>query len=561
MVGSRFLRLFAYGLIPTAGMLFSGCSGDQNPLVAAGELQAKPADSVYRENSPQPRSGQLEDRLDLYRQQTYVNNPVDAPLPQGAFPPSVAPGRVPHDDVPFTAAYRHAVYLNGLNSVNWTRTNIAAPDAQIIKVGSEYAELLVEGAVAPINGEYPALATDVNLYQRVEAVRGGRDKIAAGSCRSTSIFESYVFNGNVEKPDGTVSFFRGFENTRGNFDAVQNVWYARRGRMLLARPSLRYFGYGQKCDDPRIDCGRVPYPILSGQFLGVLVMMHSYPIVQKFGWWPNNGNTDVIPYGLDTDIGGPEQFSGPPIHITLPINQPIPRTTGVRELTMTRVDAAGTPTAPTTDPSSRSAWQQFKVFSNVKGLIIPTIPAPLNGQFRAAGPIAALLSNIAVPSDPTNLGYITPPVPTRGTYVFTVDATTDLSVVVAGDILVINIKAGPYKGIYKYTIIAVNNSTKTVTILIPSNTFTTFDPLSPAFPPSAYLNNLDNLKLDFESTTSVLVSSLLDVNLQDGELVLVPIAPIQNLTSYRMTFRMVTPAFDSGVQTFTFTTNDTGIYP
>lgn len=544
MVDSRISRLLAIGLVPALGALVVGCSGDQNPLTAAGENQEKPADSVYRESSPQPRSGQLESRLDTYRQQTY--------LPSG-----VAPGRVPHDDVPYTAAYRHAIYLNGLNSITWSRATPSAPDAQIITSASEYEQLLNEpGGVAA--GEFPALFTSNSLYTRLEAVRGGRDTLAAGNARSTTVFESYVFDGNVEKKDGTQSFFRGFENTRATFDAVQNAWYSRRGRMLLARPSLRYFGYGQKCDDGRVPCASVPYPIMDGQFLGVMVSLHSYPLVQKLGWWPNNGNTDVIPYGLDTDTAGPDQYSGTPIHITIPINQPIPRTTGVRSLTFTRVDSAGVAQAPSTYPSSQSSWQQFKIYSSVVGLIVPTIATPAGGQFKAAGPIAALLSNIAVTAS-NPIAWNIPR--TADFHTFTVDAGTDLSTVNVGDILVIHIKAGPYTGVYRYTIAAVNNTTKTVSVNFPPLVFTNLAPDNPAFPNSAFLNNFDNLKFDFESATSTVVSTELDENLQDGEIVMVPLAPLQNNTSYRVSFQIVTPAYDSGVNTFTFTTNSAGIYP
>lgn len=558
MHGFRSIRLLSLGLIPAVAVVIAACSGGQEPLVQAGQTQVKPADSVYRESSPQPRSQVLAAELDTLRRQTYLISPVPAPAPLGAFPPAVAPGFVPHDDVPYTEAYRHAVYLNGINSSAWLYSNPAGADTKFINSASEYEDLLPESVVAPTGGAYPALFTHPNLFQRLEAVRGGRDVLAAGNCKSSTVYETYIFNGNVEKPNGTVSFFRGFDSSRGSIDAVLNAWYERRGRMLLARGSLRYFGYGQKCDDPRVDCSRVPYPILDGQFLGVLTTLHSYPLVSQFGWWPNDGNTDVIPYGLDTDIGGPEQYAGVPIHITLPVSQPIPRISGVRQLTLTRVDANGVPTAPTTAPSSTPAYQQFKVFSNVLGLIIPTILTPAGGQFRAAGPIAALLSNIAVTSV-TNGPYNPPR--TFQVVTFTVDAATDLSTVVPGDVLVVRIKQGPYTGIYRYTIVDVNNATKTVTILIPPLNFTTFPADNPAFPPSAYLNNLDNLKLDFESVSSTVVSALVDEDLLDGELVVVPVAPLQNNTSYRVTFQMVTPAFNSGVQTFTFTTNDKGIYP
>lgn len=520
-------------------LLFVGCSGDQNPLVPVGELEEKPADSVYRESSPQPRSNNLQNKLAAYRNETY----------------GVTMPTVPHSDVAYTASYRHAVYLNGINSAGWSRVNPSAPDTEEITSASEYEELLLEGTVAPLNGQYPALFTSPELFTRLEAVRGGRDAMNAGNCRASTVFESYVFDGFVEVDEGTTTFFRGFENSRATFDAVDNVWYTRRGRMLLARPSLTYFGYGQKCDDARIACGDVPHPIMEGQFLGVMTTLHSYPASQRLGFWPNNGNADVNPYGLDTDLGGEDPYCGPPIHITIPINQSIPRSTGIRSLTFGRTDN----TAPASAPSSLAAWQQFKVFTNVDGLIIPTIAAPVNGQFRAAGPIAPILTNIAVTA--VTPGLYTAPIPLAQAYTFTVDAATDLSALNVGDVLVINILAGPFTGVYRYTITGINDGLKTVTVLIPAQYFTTLAPLNPAFPGTAYLNNFDNLKLDFESTTTLTVAGLIDENLRDGELVLVPVQPLQNNTSYTVSFRIVTPSFDSTVQTFSFTTNDNGIYP
>lgn len=530
-VGRRSVAIKA-GLSLTGAMLVCvGCSNQSNqPQVPSTPTGPKAANSVFRESSPQPRSNNLEAQLHSYRTQTYTLLPPALP--------TVVPPFVQHKDVVYTEAYRHAVYLNSINSGGWSFATPSAPPNAIITPTSLYAALLTEGPVAT-TGPYPALFTNTTLYPRLEAVVGGRDLMANGGCTSSTVFETYIFDGTIETETTTNSQFRGFTGpnltTRESFSAVDNAWYTRRGRMLLARPSLFAFGFGQKCDDGSVPCDTIPYPIMNGQFLGVLTTLHQNPLNHVMGFWPNNGNTDVNPYGLDTENSGTDLYVGPPIHITLPLNVSIPRTTGVKELSLTRVDSLGASTAPLTAPSTQADFRSYNVFSGVKGLTVPTVPVA-NGDFHAVGPIAKILSNVAV--DSVNFGGAT----------FRVDEATAINLVVPGQILEVTLSTGL---INTYPITAVNTDLFLITVA------------GPLVGVAADYVPASGVTLAVVGASSR-VEATFDPNLLDGEIVIVPSHSLQNLTRYRVQFEFQGPiagGVNTGLQTFFFTTNANGAYP
>ncbi len=536
-------------------LAITGCGdGEQAPLRTSTPAAPKAADSVYREAAPGERSSALTTHLNrLRREALFPDNNPTAPT---------ADYDVAHNDVLYTAAYRHAVYLNTLNSSKWSKlSEPSGGDTQLINAEDTPLSYLLSEPLAPTN-QFPALYTYNALYQRIEAVRGGRDLLQTAGQDPRNVAESYVFNGDIWRKDGTASPFRGYNlDTLNNadaskyvFDAIDNIWYARSSRMQVARPSVRAFGYGNRSDSGQLPEQVPPYPILNNRFLGVVNTIISYPQVARLSYWPTSANNAdgnrVHPYGLDTDIGGPNQYAGPPIHFTIPVDEPFLRDVGVVLLSFARADGID----PTTSPHINAAWRQYRVWSNVSGLVVPTVANAVNGFYRATGPVAPVIADATVTNvtaGAANLLVLQQP------YTFTLADTADLTTVAPNDILTIKISAGnPGAGSYSYPITGLNAAAHTVTVQIPfgpfSNNFIT------SFPATAYGSNVDNIRVDIRSTTSTLITALVDKTLRNGELVIVPVAPLQNDTQYRVRVQVQTPSYNSGVISWTFTTDKTG---
>ena len=311
--------------------LLAGCTGDEAALTSPGAASdPKPAESISRLDAPSSRSMNLSSKLNTYRLQTYGTR-MD----------------VAHKNVLYTAAYRHATYLQSINSVEYNpRGGAGVPPGEPtddITTESEYADLRDETVEPTATSIFPANYTNSDVWSRVTAVVGGPSLLGSRSARTLNEF--YIFNGDVLTLDGDASEFRGFNLDTGanadpdryHFDAIDNLWYSRRGRVNLMRADLRYFGYGHPSDSPASG-GEIdyPWPIMDGQFLGVVTTVSPSPAVAQFGHWPDDENTDVNPYGLDTDMREivtppegleiddvvPNQYSGPPIHVTVPVLEP-----------------------------------------------------------------------------------------------------------------------------------------------------------------------------------------------------------------------------------------------
>ena len=268
-------------------ILLAGCSGDESPKVNPGAANApKPAESIIRLDSPFDRSLAYTAQLNTRRLETFRTE-----MP------------VIHSNVAYTAAYRHAVYLNTLNSAEY-QPNGANPNGDPVQAstdtitgGTAYATLRAETPPAG-NRIFPALFTNSAAYARVAAVVGSPDLLAG--CSPSDINEFFVFNGNIPTSS--------------------------RGRTALMRASLKAWAYGSAYDG---NCVCPPWPILDQRFMGTVTTVTYAQKVAMLGYWPNPNNNDVCPYGLDTDIasvGGAANvrydYSGPPIHITIPVAEP-----------------------------------------------------------------------------------------------------------------------------------------------------------------------------------------------------------------------------------------------
>jgi hypothetical protein len=538
-------------LLAVTFLTFVGCDGNQQPKQPGESAAYKPTDSVYREVAPGARSAALQAHLNQLRRETYNITTGDYD--------------VNHSDAVYTAAYRHAVYLNTYNSAGWDALTNSGTDLQLLNsVDSTLGDLLGEDVLPVL--QYPALVTGQTPYQRIAAIRNGSSVLSTTGSDPRLVSEMYVFNGDIWRTDGGPSRFRGYNKdtlsdadpTKYAFDEIDCVWYSRYGRISLMRPALRYFGYGNRADSGQIPTVNPPFPIFNNRFLGVMNGVESAPLVARAGHWPtvaNTGTNGVHPYGMDTDIGGPNQYAGPPIHFTLPVDEPFLRDVGISLLNFGRTDGID-PAAP---PHNSPAWRQFRVFSNVSGLVVPTIPAPAGGQYRANGTAAPVVVDAAVLSS-NPVGWNAPP--TAQTYSFTLAATVDMTAFAAGDTMTVKISAGnPGAGSYTFTIASVIAASHVVTFSVPVGTFGAGIFPAQQLPPSAYGNDITNVTVDITSTVVTNVTTTIDEHLRNGELVLVPVAPLQNNTQYTVTARFRTPSYDSGLINFTFTTDSTGIYP
>lgn len=313
-------------------LLLVACSGNEQPKVAEPAAnQPKPAESIKRLDAPSARSLSLSSKLNTYRLQTFGTR-MD----------------VEHKNVLYTAAYRHAVYLNGVNCGQYVASGATgAPPGvadDLIDGASDYTDVRGEATLPSTTATgvvhiFPALFTNDDLWSRIAAVVGGPDLLRNAGPRTVNEF--YLFDGAIQDDNGDPTFFRGYNlDTLNNtnpalyqFDAVDNIWYSRRGRKTLMRAGLRAFGFATPQDG---DVSYYPWPVLDGRFLGALTTVTQNPAIAQLGIWPNDGNTDVCPYGLDTDMKDVvtppppltitdvvrHQYSGPPIHVTLPVNEP-----------------------------------------------------------------------------------------------------------------------------------------------------------------------------------------------------------------------------------------------
>ena len=318
-------------------ILFAGCTGSEAAKVSPGaENDPKPAESVERLNAPYDRSLAYTLQLNSFRSQTYA----DAILADSGNPnPQLATKlQVLHANVPYTEAYRHSVFLNTSNSATYNPNGATGKpigaDSKTITSATLYADFRLEKSPgAKATGIFPALFTNPTIYARIAAVAGSPDILAGSS--PTTVNEFFVFNGDIPLKSGTGnSELRGFNlNSRTNanpviykFTPVDNIWYSSRGRITMMRADMRYWAYASAFDGDSIV---PPWPILDQNFVGTVTTLRSTQNIELFGFWPNNLNTDVCPYGLDPDmstvVGAANArvpYSGPPIHITIPIREP-----------------------------------------------------------------------------------------------------------------------------------------------------------------------------------------------------------------------------------------------
>jgi len=552
---SRHSTLLALAGLGVLAAITAGCGSDgASPSVQTDRTKEKPANSVYREASPGTRSQALTAAYNAYRQQAFGSTAFN----------------VAHDDVAYTAAFRHAVYLNTVNSSMYSSAASIPSSGDTNLLNADLSlDSLMEEPLAPITGlAYPALYTSTSLWARLEAPVGGRGLADSIGADATSINEFYSFNGDIPRTDGTVSTYRGYPVTIGN--AIDNVWYSRLGRASAMRAAVRFFGYGQK-DDTSGPFGQFnpPYPVLNGKFLGVTTIIAGKPAVAAQSTWPNNGNQNVNPYGLDTDLTGITQFSGPPLHFTLPVDEPILRTGGLTAFSLVKVDDFGVAVA-----IPGNSGTTIRTYSNTSGLVVPNTVAV--GQFVVEGATAPSASysisnwNNQPPSD--NDGFVDITL-TGGVSAFTVGDQVDIVIsktrstatepdvgrfgrfpVTAVTATSIRVQVG--------TVLAV--STTTVGNVVTS-TLTNLDFI---FKDRPVLDNVtkatkqfvafENVRIDQYIPGVVNKIAFVDDNLmlKNGEFIAVPTSPLERNTRYRFEYQAKTPTYDSGLITIFFRTNN-----
>jgi hypothetical protein len=547
---SRFPTLIALAGLGVVAAITAGCGSDgASPLIQVDRTQEKPANSVYREASPGTRSQSLTAQFNTYRQQAFGS---------AAF-------NVAHDDVAYTAAFRHAVYLNTVNSADYVNGSSVPTPGDSDEINADLSlDSLVEEAIAPVTGlPYPALYTSDSLWARLEAPVGGRSLVDSIGADATSIAEFYSFNGDIPRLDGTVSTFRGYPAAQGT--AVDNLWYSRLGRASAMRAAVRFFGYGQK-DDTSSPYGKFtpPYPLFNGKFMGVTTVIAAKPAVAAQSTWPNNGNTNVNPYGLDTDLTGSTQFSGPPLHFTLPVDEPILRTGGVVAFSLAKIDGfGGAPIAITAGSGTT-----IRTYSNTSGLVVPDGVGV--GRFVVEGAIAPAasytISNWSQgPNDEDGFVDITL---TSGTTAFTVGDEVDIvisktktSTAFPGE--------EPDVGRYgRFAVTAVTATTITVNV-------GTVETQAPGFlfiddyiwkirkddetsKATRQFVEYENVRIDQYIAGAVNKIAFIDdtLKLKNGEFIAVPTSPLERLTWYRFQYQARTPTYDSGLVTVDFRTNN-----
>jgi hypothetical protein len=350
------------GLALVAGLAVLSQSCGKN--LSGDPLEQNSNNSVAVRSSPGLRSIQLQYHLNLFRDQTFS-------LPGAPYASNVV-----ESDVLYTAAFRHATNINTANTVgsysnttvpsyidNIDPANVTGGTTNTTTGGTSGAnnqnDLLLKMATMEFQStaktppQFPALFTDPDLFIRIEAVDGGAS-LVDGAVTVTP-FEDYEFNGDIfqttstsgsGQSGGVVSapatgasttfpYFRGFNTdalTDANgaqyqFDAVDNMWYTRVGRTAIMRASTLAFAFAGTYDSNDY---RPPYPILDNRFTGSFLSIGYSNLFARLGMWPNDGlqpngtvEAGVTTYGLDTDVGGQNQYCGPPIHVTLPVFEPV----------------------------------------------------------------------------------------------------------------------------------------------------------------------------------------------------------------------------------------------
>lgn len=537
---SRRSTLLALAGLGVVAAITAGCGANGTaPGVQVSPNAPKPANSVYREQSPQPRSNDLADKLNARRSETFGS----------------ASFGIAHDDVAYTEAYRHAVYLNSANSSGADPANIAtAKPVVVFDTGTAYEDLATEPKVPAIGQRWPALYTNNTVMNRILAVAGGTD--LTRSIGAATVKEVYVFNGDVDSPADQTTVFRGYPEVLG--DAVDSVWYSRLGRASAMRASLRYFGFGHKADVSAASGSfSPPFPLFDGRFLGVASMISAEPAVAASGHWPNDNNTNVNPVGLDVDMGGPNQMSGPPLHFTLPVDEPFRRLDGIQELSLTKVDGLnGNPVPTLVLPGG----DNMVVYTNVINQVVSQTTG--DGVYGVQGPLAPTLSGVRVSRwDDSGFGFGS----------VTVTLTAKLDGFVSGDFVDVNIvdnsqstkgtQTKPDVGTYgSFRITEVNTDLSTITLA------DTFDGKGSVvqkktFKADYQFLSVNNLTVDLYRQNSTARSATFrsDLNLRNGELIAVPVAPLEPNTWYRFRYRAQTAFYNSGLITSHFRTNNKGL--
>ena len=314
---------------------------------------------------------------------------------------------------------------------------------------------------------------------------------------------------------------------------------------------MRYFGYG----NPRDGGINPPFPILDGKFRGCLATMGINPAVARLGYWPNESSV-VTRYGLDTDIGGPTQYSGVPIHISLPVDEPFQQDSGVVKLAFYRSD--GAPQTPSLN------WRFFKVYTNVLGLTIPvtfvadtpfssgTGDPTKDGEYRIIGDPAPLIRD-AVVTSMTSLYYVDPNF-TQKLVTIILNPSTDFAGVFPKDKVIIKIKNGrsfstsildpiPQSG---DLIVGVDSVRKRIDVTLPDASWVLL---------SQAQSDGKVITVDIISSTKSGITGIQDTKLKNGELVIVPVAPLDKNARYIVDIELKTPSY-LFEKTWEFSTND-----
>jgi hypothetical protein len=252
---------------------------------------------------------------------------------------------VNHSNILYTAAYRHSVFLNTVNSANYDPITLRGIPGSTVTGSSSTDELRDEKVVSQSSGSYPAYATAVTPWNRVNAVQGGAGLLS--QLMGEGIKEYYLFDGDIPKSTGSTTgsgsgstssegeHLRGF-STADTTALIDNLWYSRKGRFAMLRPNLLAIGVGQPTDSQLSGVITPPWPFLDGRFQGTVTCAYGRADQKLLSVWPKDGSTTIRTMGVDTDIAKlvnvssglsvdavvPHSYGGPPITVTLPINVP-----------------------------------------------------------------------------------------------------------------------------------------------------------------------------------------------------------------------------------------------
>ncbi|MBA2481916.1 MAG: hypothetical protein H0V44_14720 [Planctomycetes bacterium] len=547
MPTARFASLRSGAIIAaicSAALLQSCGAPAGTPAVASlGPGSNASQESVRRERAPNARTQAMVAKLNAFRLQAF-GAPRDV---------------IPSDEL-YTAAYRHAVYTNTRNSRSYNPNPRPNPvtglpgsigsDSQNFVPRTDWKDQVVnafqirilpavvhdEALFADLanGGIYPALRTHTDPMGRLLAVVGGPGIMSASGATESELTEDFVFNGDVWRDDGAVTPYRGYDLRSGNYDETDSIWYSRHGHSFLMRSSLRYIGYGAVLDSPQYN---PPWPVLNGQFAGVFLGLSSRPLVNELSSWPKN-TANVHRVGTSTDVQGPNQYCGPPIHITLPSSLPFLKDVGVVSFTFDKVGSV-----PFLGTQNQYRFLQF--YSNVNSLVVGMQGgATFTGnEYHGVGGPVAVVSNLQV------LDW-TAAVNLPGCniqYNITLDPSTDFTKFNVGDRIVIRYP-GQTQFPVSYTI--TGKASPIIQVIVPCQ----LDPFAPPTPKPD-----QTTKFDIFLASSVGVTALFDRNMANAELIAVPIAPLEPNSTYTWSCSVRTADFPVGgialPMTGTFTTN------